>query len=112
MAKYTSFTSEDVATVKRVIGSEWMKSKELERGTGFNGAKIRAIANGSCTLVSNTQQGYRHVDYATVDEVQHSIADLRSRIAHMARRAGAMEIHVITKKFGSASPVLEQGSLL
>ena len=97
-----SYSPSDVATVEEAIGSQWMKSPELEVRTGFSGPKIRAIASGSFILVSNTKQGYRHIDHATFAEFEHSIADLR-------KRALAMENHLSERQ---ATQHFTQGTLL
>ena len=104
-----SYSPSDVATVEEAIGSQWMKSPELEVRTGFSGPKIRAIASGSFILVSNTKQGYRHIDHATFAEFEHSIADLRSRIGKIAKRALAMENHLSERQ---ATQHFTQGTLL
>lgn len=69
------------------------------RGRGFvrgkdipmNSRMIRAVCQEYPEHFLSTQQGYALVCEASEDEIRNAIADLRSRCAHMERRAAALE---------------------
>jgi len=65
----------------------WHHSRAITRATGLGGVTIRAIANECCNMVSNTSQGYKLLEHADLDEINHSIADLFSRINKIRIRA-------------------------
>jgi len=70
------------------------------RGKGFVKAKdipmrnkrlIRAICSEYPQHFLSSQKGYCLVKEASPDDIQHAIADLRSRCREMSRRADALE---------------------
>ena len=63
------------------------KAKDLE----MESRKIRAVCAMYPNQFLSTQQGYKLVKKATVCEIENAIADLRSRMAHLNRRAEGLE---------------------
>jgi len=66
---------------------QFHKGKDLP----MNSRMIRAVCAELPSFFLSTQNGYKRADFATVDEIENSIADLRSRINHIDTRASALE---------------------
>lgn len=58
----------------------------------MNGRMIRAVCAEKPEHFLSSQKGYKLVKYATDEELDIAIADLRSRIRHLDDRAGALEL--------------------
>ena len=63
------------------------KARELP----LNNRLIRAVCAEHPQHFLSTQKGYKRADKATLNEIRNSIADLRSRITHIDKRASALE---------------------
>ena len=73
---------------------QWHKLDDLITRLGgdeVDGRKVRAAISDSGDFISNSVQGYRLTRYATSEEIQHSLNDLRSRAADLERRARAIQ---------------------
>lgn len=68
-------------------GRGWQMRREIP----MNARKIRAVCSEYPEHFLSTQKGYKVVREATNDEIEEAIADLRSRIRHMSRRADALD---------------------
>ena len=63
------------------------KAKDLD----MESRKIRAVCAVYPNQFLSTQRGYKIVKKASDDEIENAIADLRSRMSHLNRRASALE---------------------
>jgi hypothetical protein len=66
---------------------EFHKAKDLN----MESRKIRAVCAVYPNQFLSTQSGYKIVKKATDGEIENAAADLRSRMAHLGRRASALE---------------------
>lgn len=57
----------------------------------MNERMIRAACAEQPDRFMSSQSGYKLVEFATIREIEISVADLRSRIKHLTRRAQALE---------------------
>ncbi len=84
-------TKEQLSALKSFLSDgSWRKTKEIHTATGITGVMLRKIATETHCMVSNTQDGYKLLEHATLAEIDHSIADLYSRITKMSARARAI----------------------
>lgn len=83
----------------KVTGHDGADLWDLLRDGAFHKAKdlameprkIRAVCAVYPNQFLSTQQGYKIVKKASDSEIENAIADLRSRMAHLNRRASALE---------------------
>ena len=75
---------------------QFHKAKDIP----MNSRMIRAVCSEKPDHFLSTQQGYKLVKYATADEIENAIADLRSRIKHIERRAHALDTALFAKQQG------------
>ena len=66
----------------------WHKGREIN----MNHRMIRAVCAAYPDHFISSQRGYKLLSSATANELETAIADLRSRIKHLAARADAVEI--------------------
>ena len=87
---------EDAVQLWMILSNgKWKKQKDIP----MKGTKVRAVCNEYAGhFVSNTSQGYKLARYATAEEIEHSINDLRSRSQKMLTRARALEGVLINRK--------------
>ena len=64
----------------------WTLAEDIERLTGWNERQIRTLAAASIDLISG-QKGYKHIDRATVEEIDHCCNRLESQAKEMHLRA-------------------------
>lgn len=76
---------------KTLKANGWCKQGHLTR-LGFSGSTVRKICNEFAPhFISNTRDGYNVLVNVDAEFIEQSIADLRSRIQKMERRAGLLE---------------------
>ena len=68
----------------------WHTAKQIESLTGIRARMVRLIAEETGTLLGG-QHGYKRVDMASADEINHTINALRSRCAAMTERVFKLE---------------------
>ena len=73
---------------------KWHKSKDIP----MNHRMIRACCEAKPEHFLSGQKGYKLVRYASDAELQHAIADLRSRVKHLNARADSLERAAYTRK--------------
>lgn len=66
---------------------QWHKGRTLQ----MRHRTIRAVCAAEPGRFMSGQLGYKLVKFATIPEIDRSVADLRSRIAHLRERADALE---------------------
>lgn len=66
---------------------QWHKGRTLR----MKHRTIRAVCAAEPKTFMSGQRGYKLVKFATIPEMDRSVADLRSRIAHLRKRADALE---------------------
>ena len=67
---------------------KWRKQKDLK----MDGRRVRKICSDYAGhFISCNQKGYRLTRFATTEEIQHSINDLRSRSRKMIKRAEMLD---------------------
>jgi len=66
---------------------KWHKSKDIDMISRM----IRAVCEEKPNHFLSSQKGYKLVKYATDEEINISIADLRSRMKHLDARASGLE---------------------
>ena len=80
--------TEDCRELWRILSDgQWHLGREIP----MNNRMIRAVCAEKPEHFLSSQKGYKLVKYATDDEIDIAIADLRSRIRHLDDRAGALE---------------------
>lgn len=77
------------AVFKYLRDGKWRTASEIHKATGVRPVELRKIANETVQLVSG-QRGYRLIECATLDEIDHNIASLRSRSRKINDRADAL----------------------
>ena len=89
MSSGTKVSRDDAVKLWHILADgRWRKQKDIR----MPGTKVRAVCNQFAPyFISNTAQGYRRTDLAFESEVEHSIADLRSRAKKMLERADKLE---------------------
>ena len=73
---------------------QWHKGPTIREACGVNERQIRHMAEVTAKLISGNE-GYKRVDLATQEEIDHHVASLRSRADKIARRADAIEHRVL-----------------
>jgi hypothetical protein len=71
----------------------WFPAKELETQTGWTDRDIRSYAEASEGRVISGQNGYKHADNSTADEIAHFANQMESRGRKMIARANAVRIY-------------------
>lgn len=80
-------TKADVRILRRTLADgQWHKSKDIP----LTHRKIRLVCEYYPKRVLSGQQGYKLTCYATHEEIQHAVRDLKSRVRHINRRADAL----------------------
>ncbi len=77
----------------------------------MNGRMIRAACSEQPGRFMSGQKGYMLVEFATIREIEMSVADLRSRSSHLKRRADALENAKFIRSTGTRG-ITQQGQLL
>ena len=72
---------------KLLSDGQFHKAKDLP----MNSRMIRAVCSEKPEHFLSTQQGYKLTKYATDEEIDIAVADLRSRIKHLDARASGLE---------------------
>ncbi len=75
------------ALIKFLRGQGWITARQIYRLLGFSDRKVRAIAAASEGQIISGQRGYKLTMEATLGEVQHAEAWLRSQSKQMDQRA-------------------------
>lgn len=90
-------TPDEVESLEKLLrdGAGWMSASAILISryiTPTEGAKrlLRATAS-ECLWIISGQHGYKHLQYATPEEVKHSAAQIRSQTRKMYNRATAVE---------------------
>jgi hypothetical protein len=68
--------------------ADWMTARDIQTvgGQQFHDRAIRRLANQSANIISG-QNGYRHIDTATPEEIRHCANALTSQADQMRLRA-------------------------
>lgn len=70
----------------------WQKQRDIGEALDLSGPTVRKIANEFAPyFISNTRDGYNVFRNVSNEEVEHSIADLRSRAIKITQRAELLE---------------------
>lgn len=78
---------QDARKLKRILRDrKWHKSRNIP----LPHRTIRAICERYPDKVLSGQQGYKATRFASEDEIRYAVNDLRSRIAHISRRANKL----------------------
>ena len=75
------------ALYELLIDGNWYKARQIP----MNDRLIRACCAEKPEHFLSSQQGYKITAKATIGEIDVAVADLRSRIIHLDKRAGALE---------------------
>ena len=78
------------AVMAALKDGEWHKGPDIRSACGVKERQIRHMAEVTAKLISGNE-GYKRVDMATQEEIDHHIASLRSRANKITRRADAIE---------------------
>lgn len=85
---HTDVEEEKVMTF--LSDGKWHKGTVIKMISGVNERMIRSIAEKTAKLISGNE-GYKRVDKASENEINHHIASLRSRANKITLRADAIE---------------------
>lgn len=80
-------------------GGRWVKGRELAERARVPVRLIRAIAEETGAIISS-QAGYKLTKKATRQEIEISIADLRSRAEHINARANRLTEYLYSRAAG------------
>ena len=87
MKKPTVNPSHFAQLVRALDDGRFHKAKDIP----MQNRMIRAVCTEYPHVFLSTQQGYKMVEHASDAEIRVAVADLRSRIKHMDRRARSLE---------------------